>query len=78
MSNRNQRGKFDLQLRERERERRKELKLGNAWAIEFVGGEWRDYASLTMGSVIQLFCTIVGLLEEPSVDRLVQSLIPVY
>ena len=26
----------------------------------------------------QLFCTIVGLPEEPPVDRLVQSLIPVY
>ena len=26
----------------------------------------------------QLFCTIVGLPEEPPIDRLVQSLIPMY
>ena len=32
------------------RERRNELKLENAWAMEFVGGERRDYASSTMSS----------------------------
>ena len=35
---------------EGERERRKELKLGNASAIKFVGGERRDYDSSTISS----------------------------
>ena len=34
----------------KERERRKELKLGNAWAMESVGGERRDSNSSTISS----------------------------
>ena len=48
VGNHNQREKFDLNLKERER--RNELNLGNAWVMESVGGERRDYASSTMSS----------------------------
>ena len=40
------------------------------------GMSWR--APLIVGVCYPTFCTIVGLPGEPPVDRLVQSLIPVY